>query len=643
MRLKDFRVKAFRNFVDSGTVNVDQKVTCLVGKNEAGKSAMLEALYLLNPAYEATLDTNGQYPRWLLAKDRRNATVADAVPIQATFLLEEGDKAAIDDLLGPGVLTKDDVSVSRRYSGEISWSISFDERSAVKNAIEAMGPLVAPRVSDISGIELLRSTLEEISTEDITSLHGIHPSPEEVESAKAILSERGLAKGSVLDVVADVLKQRLPIFFRFTEYNLLPGRIDLTDLESGDTALPASSGSQTMKALLLLAGTDSARLGEENYELRTGELEAVQIDLTNQVFEYWKQNPDLQVKIDVDKETVTTPQGQQAVARYLDIRLEDKRTGYSNNFDQRSAGFKWFFSFLAAFSEFENHERGVVVLLDEPALTLHGRAQADFLRFIDERLAPKAQVLYTTHSPFMIETDHLERVRLVEDPGPPEGATATEGVLATDPDSLFPLQAALGYDIAQSLFVGPNNLIIEGTSDFTYLTVLSSALSETGRGSLDERWRVLPAGGATNIPTFVALIGPHLDVTVLADGNAKGMQRINEMVAARGLLKPSRLILISQVVPNGNADIEDLFSEGDYLKLFNGAFNSDIKVKHLPPGDRITKRLAKLRGSDFDHGLPADWLLRNRTGMTFTDSSLERFEKLFALINATSSDLTADQ
>ena len=221
------------------------------------------------------------------------------------------------------------------------------------------------------------------------------------------------------------------------------------------------------------------QLQDDDYELRRGELDAVQIDLTKQVFKYWKQNPDLNVTIDVDKETVSQPNGQTAVARFLEIRLSDQRTGYSNNFSQRSSGFQWFFSFLAAFSEFDRQD-APVVLLDEPALTLHGRAQADFLRFINERLAPDSPVLYTTHSPFMVEAGRLERVRIVEDPGPPKGATATTEVLVADTDTLFPLQAALGYDIAQSLFIGPNNLVVEGTSDFIYLTIMSQLWRSKG-------------------------------------------------------------------------------------------------------------------------------------------------------------------
>lgn len=353
--------------------------------------------------------------------------------------------------------------------------------------------------------------------------------------------------------------------------------------------------------------------------------------MTNQVFEYWKQNPDLKVVIDVDKETVQHSHGQTAVARFLDIRLSDGRTGYSNNFSQRSSGFQWFFSFLAAFSEFDRHD-APVVLLDEPALALHGRAQADFLRFINERLAPDSPVLYTTHSPFMVEAGHLERVRIVEDSGPPVGATATTEVLVADPDSLFPLQAALGYDIAQSLFIGPNNLVVEGTSDFIYLTIMSQLCAATGRSQLDDRWRLLPAGGATNIPTFVSLIGPHLDITVLADAGTRGMQRVTGMVE-RGLLEGNRLILAS-VVASTNADIEDLFSEGDYLKLFNMTFSTSLKVSNLPQGDRIVKRLEAKQG-DFVHGEVAEMLLRKHSEIPFSDTTLDRFATLIDAINAT--------
>ena len=84
-------------------------------------------------------------------------------------------------------------------------------------------------------------------------------------------------------------------------------------------------------------------------------------------------------------------------------------------FDDRSKGFVWFFSFLAYFSQIERGDRDLVLLLDEPGLSLHAKAQGDFLRLIENRLAPKHQVVYTTHSPFMIDARKLDRIRTVED------------------------------------------------------------------------------------------------------------------------------------------------------------------------------------------------------------------------------------
>ena len=64
MKLKSFQVTKFRNIVDSGLIDLDEQVTCFVGKNEAGKSCMIEALYLFNPAYGEKFDLEDQYPRW---------------------------------------------------------------------------------------------------------------------------------------------------------------------------------------------------------------------------------------------------------------------------------------------------------------------------------------------------------------------------------------------------------------------------------------------------------------------------------------------------------------------------------------------------------------------------------------------------
>jgi len=115
MRLASFHVNMFRNVLDSTEVQVEEDVTCLVGKNESGKTAMLEALYRLNPVYSERFKVQENYPRWRLVQDRRKKAIDEARPITATFDLQPEDVAAVEALLGPGALNTRRFQVVRTY------------------------------------------------------------------------------------------------------------------------------------------------------------------------------------------------------------------------------------------------------------------------------------------------------------------------------------------------------------------------------------------------------------------------------------------------------------------------------------------------------------------------------------------------
>ena len=387
----------------------------------------------------------------------------------------------------------------------------------------------------------------------------------------------------------------------------------------------------------MIGGTEKEYMLNPDYERRKRELENVANVLTDDVNRYWSQNPELRVQPDITQRTVQDPQGQQSVLDEMKLRIWDNRHSLSLPFTEHSAGFQWFFSFLAAFSEYEHRDPPVVILLDEPAVGLHAKAQADFLRFIEERLTKRCQVIYTTHSPFMVQPGKLERVRLVEDRGKEEGAVLSSDVLTRDRDTLFPLQGALGYDLVQHLFVAENNVVVEGTSDYAYLKLISDFLAPKGRVCLDPKWSIVPVGGADLIPTFVALLGHHLKVTVLVDSRKEGNQRLERM-AKDGYLEKQRIILVGDVLGRKTGDIEDLFEENEYLGLYNKAFAKAIKARDLNGNDPIVARIARDEGVErFDHGRPADVLLREREAVlsTLSNGTLQRFEDLFGRINKT--------
>lgn len=634
------QVQLYKNFVDSNAVPIEQDVTCLVGKNESGKTALLRALYNLNPAYaeEVDLDLTEDYPRWRRTRDSRQGSLGEFTPVRGVFELEVSDRESLAEIVGFEPPEDLKVLAERNYNQELLVNTTVDEASFVgwlvdrvsleeekENAVRSAGT-----VGDLkSSIKAARAETPKEDREALTALKDL----------ASLANGAGRLLDRSDDEISEVLLERLPRFFYFSDYSNLVGRLDLTDLLNKAPSRMRTH-ERTALSLLKLAGVDGEEFTSENFEYRVAELEAAANSITQEVFEYWKQNEDLMVSLVADAEAVPAQNGQSIVHRYVDVRLNDLRHQVTTNLDRRSAGFRWFFSFIAGFSEFERNQGSVVVLLDEPGLNLHAKAQNDFVRFIDERLASGNQVLYTTHSPFMVEPTKLHRVRLLEDHStrrnPDAGARVSRDVLSVHGDTIFPLQGALGYDLAQNLFVGGRNLVVEGTSDLVYLEVLSEHLASIGREGLRDGWTIVPVGGADKIPTFAALLGARLDVTILLDSNGTANQRLMDL-AEEGILDPNRIITVGSVTGTKRADIEDLFEASEYVTLYNAAFGADLDADELAGNDPILKRIERHIDSNIDHRRPSTELLRTKERFFegLGNDTKDRFESLFSKVNAT--------
>ncbi len=637
MKLMSFRVRRYKNVLDSTDVPVESDVTTLVGMNESGKSTMLDALYRLNPVYGDKFVARDDYPRWRWKRDGRKEDLSLITPIEATFALEDDDVNALQEALGDGVVAEKTVTVGRRYDGSQWLRILIDEERFLKNVL-ADHPDADALLESHSTVASLREALSPAPKSARTTDQAAEGDEDsdgnttaDAEALERLVSLTG--KTDNLEIIArKSVLSRLPKFFRFASYQSLEGRVDISKLRTAQDEEPAASSKQTARALLRLADTDIDSVTDAEFESRTAELEAVSSDLSREMAEYWSTNPELRIKVEIEPETVQEQNGKTTVVSHLNFRVEDRKHDFTNNFSLRSSGYQWFFSFLAAFSEFENRD-DVVILLDEPALTLHARAQRDFLRFINQRLAPVGPVLYTTHSPFMVE--QIERVRVVEDRGDEIGSVTSSDVLEVGEDSAFPLQAALGYDLSQNLFIGERNLLVEGPSDVAYLDMISRTLRDQGKEGLDERWRILPAGGASNVPAFVSLLGQKVSVTVLLDSGTEGGGKVEAAIKANKIAS-KRVVFVGSALAQKHSDIEDLFTAGDYIGLYNEAFGTKHKVADLPDHPhRILLRLEALDGK-FDHWRPAEVLLRNPSKVEkLSPTTLENFEAVVKAINST--------
>jgi predicted ATP-dependent endonuclease of OLD family len=635
MKLRSVRVKMYRNILDSSEVQIDDKVTCLVGKNESGKSAFLNALWRLMPARtNPTFSIPDHYPAWL-EKRHRNEGVdqGEVTPIEVKLEWEASDVKCMEEKFGTNVVKVGSaIKLSKTYNNEFTWDNDINEKQALKNFLKKL-KLPSAEEGSYHGLDTFKGLIDKL----IEDIKKYKDDPESLQLLNEMQKAQKFLFGeckSFNEVVWSVSKTRFPEFLYFAEYSKLPYSVKIHRiLKEKDL----SDSEATARALLRLGGTEDEYMLNPNYERRKRELENVANVLSEDVNNYWSQNPELRVQPDITQITESHSGGQQSVLNEMKVRIWDNRHSLSLPFDEHSAGFQWFFSFLAAFSEYERRDPAVVILLDEPAIGLHAKAQSDFLRFIEERLTKRCQVIYTTHSPFMVQPGNLERVRLVEDKGKEFGALVTSDVLTIDRDTIFPLQGALGYDLVQHLFVSEHNLVVEGTSDYAYLKIVSDHLSSITRTGLDPKWSIVPVGGADLIPTFVALLGNHLNVTVLVDSRKEGHQKLDRL-SKDGYLEKQRIILLGDVLGKPSADIEDLFSEEEYLELYNKAFGKKIKISDLKGSDPIVSRIARLEGIErFNHGFPADVFLRERETIIskLSEPTFMRFENLFTRINGT--------
>lgn len=115
MLLVRTHVTNYRSVEDSGEFAIEPDVTCLVGKNESGKTADLQALYRLNPVdASAVFDEVIDFPSRLTRQRKQQA--GDRIPaVTATFQLTDDEIAAIEEDLGAGALAGREFTVTNGY------------------------------------------------------------------------------------------------------------------------------------------------------------------------------------------------------------------------------------------------------------------------------------------------------------------------------------------------------------------------------------------------------------------------------------------------------------------------------------------------------------------------------------------------
>lgn len=632
--LKKATIYKYKCIENEQTFEIEPDITVLVGMNESGKTSLLEALAKVNyfdtEDADYRFDMTHDYPR-----KQKKAAEKSGQPIEAVKLYYEMD-TSLKEQIEKDISMKyerQDFSFTKKYDNNGTVDIQMLDTSAFVAAklkeLHITGKKYIDLLSDVKNQTEFEAAMKTLTTEGesaecLATLKKLEPYLSNSHNWTSPISEYIWHKH---------IKPNIPKFMYYDDYYMLPSRISIDKINEKQTL---DNSEKTARALLELADIDTENLVKaDSYEDFKAELEATQAIISEELFKYWSTNQNLRIQFDIDKiEKSDSSNNRRIVDHVLDIRVENLRSMVSLPLANRSKGFNWFFSFLVWFEKIqENKDCPYILLLDEPGLNLHAMAQHDLLRFIED-LSHEYQIIYTTHSPFMIESDKLQRVRTVLEKQ--DGTHISDCLQEKDPNTIFPLQAALGYTIAQNLFVSEKNLLVEGIADLVYLNILSNTLSDMGRTGLKNNITIVPVGGADKIATFISLLrGNDLNMLCLLDTftDQSAKARLDNLIA-QNIIKDKRIMFYHDVLKVSFADVEDLFSDADYVSLYNGAFSKQIAQSDIDSTKPIMKQLKnKNGGKDFNHYTPANCLAKNITTIALSDETLDNFESLFRAVN----------
>lgn len=648
MKLVKARICNFRSAEDTGTFDVAD-LTCLVGMNESGKTSVLSALHGVNPADKRySYDKIRDYPRRNLARYKQRHGADEAEVAITTWALSPDDVAAVAIVLGEGALQNETLEITSRYGGQQTWDVRVDENRVRAFLLSSSG---------VEGDELERFQAVSIAQMRAEIANYPDPSAGLLSVSKQI---DGFRKGRPALAAIDILTPRRPAFFYTSHFDRISGEISLEKLaHERNSGEDLCSGDKILLDFLDYAGMSIDELDKSTrLEEFSAKCQAASNDLSDEIFEFWSQSDALRLEIAVaqGRPEDSAPFNSGTVFK---LRIYNANHKVSVPLSERSAGFVWFFSFLAQFKRLHRLAPGAIILLDEPGLTLHGNAQADLLRYISERLLPEHQVIYCTHSPFMIPADRLEDVRWVEDVvchdqrHRPEvkGTRVSSDALGVKGETLLPLRTQLvGRQFVQKLSAGVNTLLVDRPSDVLYLQAASHALKERRREGLDSRWTLCPAGGLADLRVFSSLLcGCDGDARIAALGACR---TANDQVGrqCQDVIKRGEFLAVSDLTGKDAAGIEDFFAPFLFAEIVNGAYELR-DLRHISPTalavpttrEGIVSRVeAILRAVEpgsitFDHFAPAAWLICHPHVLAkdhpAVDQTLDRFERAFMHIN----------
>jgi len=504
-------------------------------------------------------------------------------------------------------------------------------------------------VDEWSGASLIEGEKATSLLTYLDSVLSLIDEDDEKEEARFDKIKAAVGVADARNKAVQALRKRVPVFVLFSNYFRVRPLIHLRQLATriANGSLDDERYDYGNVCLLNLLGFSAEELSEmgaapepdasnvealeafrEKLDERQYLLNSAEVNLTREIRSVW--NPD-------EKKGEAAKLRLRADSQYLKVTVEDD-LGVEVELDQRSEGFQWLVSFFVVFfAEAEGDHKNAVLLLDEPGMSLHALKQREFRKTIS-RLAANNQTLYTTHSPFLVGPSELDLVRVIEMENREAGTKVHTSVTANDPAALLPLQEALEYDLAQSLFTQKQNLILEGLTDYWYIDAVAALLKEAGIANLNEKIALVPSNTAGKVVYFATILHSQgFKVAALLDSDGAGEQAAMQdtlvhTLGNKGILR-TKDFLKSAVKAS---EIEDMLRD-TLVEVAKSDLGWDVSDTAAKQPDRPIVKIFEKKINDFSKYRLAKAFLRwsrdNAAG-DLTDDERTQWKKLILAVNA---------
>lgn len=375
---------------------------------------------------------------------------------------------------------------------------------------------------------------------------------------------RLLSRMTTREQAAEEFYSKIPHFELFEDFSsLLPNRIDLEDLFLEHTN---TEGYKAVKNFLVIAGLEPEFFTQTNNRILKQKIENLNNELTINFQDYWGQcigkTNKIQIAFELEHYDFQDPE--KKGKPYLEFWIKDELERLYPK--QRSRGVRWFLSFyLELKASAKKHiGRNRVLLIDEPGLSLHARAQEDVLKVFED-IRDTLQVIYTTHSPHLIDLSKLFRILAVQRAHETENSETilfdAASLHTAAQDTLSPIYSLMGVRLSEHEFIRQkNNVLVENTASYYYLTAMLPL------ADMKKEVSFLPATESQSLQLLSNLmLGWGLDYSILIFDHSKDHAYINQLektVEAGREGKPGKILHVENA-----AMVEDLFSTLDFKKF----------------------------------------------------------------------------